>query len=160
VLPDGESFCTLIRPAPHWTHWDAAAEQVHHISRDTLERHGRSVRDVALLLNDRLHGRTLFSDGWAHDYSWLAALFETAELNPRFRLDSLRSLLSDSEASDWHDMQQEISKQSRLPRHRASSDARLLQMTLLRLRSQAPKGARDTPGSDIADDRQKTTRQD
>jgi hypothetical protein len=141
VLPDGNSFCTLIRPASHWTHWDVAAEQVHGISRDTLLRHGREVRDVAMLLNERLQGRTMFSDGWAHDYPWLAALFEVAELRPRFKLESLRSLLTDTEASDWHDARQEINSESQLPRHRASSDARLLQMTLHRLRSHSAKGA-------------------
>ena len=31
VLGDGSSFCTLIRPLPSWTHWDASAESVHHI---------------------------------------------------------------------------------------------------------------------------------
>jgi len=25
VLPDGQTWCTLIRPAPAWTHWDATA---------------------------------------------------------------------------------------------------------------------------------------
>ena len=28
VLPDGETFCTLIRPAAGWTHWDDSAERL------------------------------------------------------------------------------------------------------------------------------------
>ena len=134
VLPDGSSFCTLIRPAPDWTHWDPAAEQMHHIRRESLLSHGRDVKEVAQLLNDRLEGRTVFSDGWAHDYPWLSALFEVAGVRQAFRLDSLRSLLSEHEAQAWHETKQEVSNSFQAPRHRASHDARLLQMTLHRLR--------------------------
>lgn len=134
VLPDGSSFCCLIRPAPHWTHWDPAAEKVHHIRRDMLAQHGRSVIEVARLLNDRLHGRTVFSDGWAHDYPWLAALYEEAEMAPSFKLDSLRSLLSEREARDWQATRALMSLSMVGERHRASADARLLQSTLVRLR--------------------------
>ena len=63
VLPDGESFCTLIRPAPGWTHWDPAAERLHRISQATARSHGRDAREVSLLLNERLHGLTLYCDG-------------------------------------------------------------------------------------------------
>lgn len=135
VLADGESFCCLIRPAPGWTHWDDAAERLHHISRDTVQRHGREPRDVAQLLNDRLRGLTLYCDGWAHDYAWLNVLFEAAELTPAFKLDNVRSLLSEHEAGGWARMKQQVAHEMRLERHRASSDARILQRTLMRLRS-------------------------
>lgn len=134
VLPDGSSFCSLIRPAPHWTHWDPAAEKVHHIQRDMLAQHGRSAIEVAQLLNDRLCGRTVFSDGWAHDYPWLGALYEEAEMAPSFKLDSLRSLLSEREALDWQATRALMSHSMVGERHRASADARLLQSTLVRLR--------------------------
>jgi len=139
VLPDGSSFCTLIRPAPGWTHWDPAAEQVHHIDRAALVQHGRDVVDVARLLNERLRGRTVFSDGWAHDYPWLSALYEAAGLQPSFKLDSLRSLLSEQQALEWHATLQEVSCDLKAPRHRASADARLLQLTLQRVRQAAGK---------------------
>ena len=142
VLPDGASYCALIRPAAHWTHWDPAAEQIHHITRDTLLRHGRSAHDVARQLNERLQGLTLYSDAWAHDYPWLAALFDEAGLVPHFRLDNLRALLSDSEVRDWHPTLRQVTVESALQRHRASSDARLLQATLKRLR---PPGAMAVP---------------
>jgi hypothetical protein len=135
VLPDGSSFCCLIRPAPHWTHWDPVAEKIHHIRREMLAQHGRSVIEVAQLLNDRLHGRTVFSDGWAHDYPWLAALYEEAEMAPSFKLDSLRSLLSEREARDWQATRALMSHSMVGERHRASADARLLQSTLMRLRA-------------------------
>ncbi len=137
VLADGSSFCSLIRPAHHWTHWDSAAEQVHHIRRETLLVHGRPVPEVAQWLNDQLHGLTLYSDGWAHDYPWLGALYEEAGLVPSFRLDNLRSMLSEREARDWYETKQAVSNELQLTRHRASADARLLQKTILRLRERA-----------------------
>lgn len=136
VLPDGSAFCSLIRPAAHWTHWDGAAEQVHQIRRETLLVRGRPVTEVARWLNDQLHGLTLYSDGWAHDYPWLGALYEEAGLVPRFRLDNLRALLTEAQARRWAETRQAVSNELQLTRHRASADARLLQKTLLRVREQ------------------------
>lgn len=137
VLPDGSSYCSLIRPAAHWTHWDPAAESLHHIPRATLEQHGRSPTEVARQLNHGLHGRTVFSDGWAHDYPWLAALYEEAEMVPSFRLDSLRRLLSEDEAGAWANARDAVSAQLQGQRHRASADARMLQLTVMRVRQAA-----------------------
>lgn len=137
VLPDGSSYCSLIRPAAHWTHWDPAAESVHHIPRHTLERHGRSAAEVAHQLNDALRGRTVFSDGWAHDYPWLAALFEEAGMVPAFKLESLRTLLSEDEAQAWAATREAVGREVPDRRHRASSDARMLQLTLMRVRHAA-----------------------
>ena len=138
VLPDGSSFCTLIRPAPGWTHWDPAAEQIHHIRREALVKHGRDVGEVARLLNDQLRGLTVFSDGWAHDYPWLSALYESAGMQPSYKLDSLRRLLNEQQAQDWHATLQAVSNELQAPRHRASADARRLQLTLQRVRSAPP----------------------
>ncbi|MBU3739362.1 MAG: hypothetical protein FGM55_10465 [Rhodoferax sp.] len=133
VLSDGHPVCTLIRPEPDWTHWDEAAQAVHHIDRATLLRRGRPVRDVVRLLNDCLGGLTVYSDAWAHDYSWLGRLFDASELSPRFRLESLRSLLGEEQARCWHAAKASIIRERGAQRHRASSDARLLQLTFQRL---------------------------
>jgi hypothetical protein len=138
VLPNGETFCSLIRPAPGWTHWDDAAERLHHISREAVRLHGRDVREVAQVLNDRLHGLTLYCDGWAHDYVWLNVLFEAAGLSPSFKLDNLRALLSEREAAFWGIVKKQVATEMRLQRHRASSDAKVLQSTLMRLRAPLP----------------------
>src|ERR1700712_3518252 len=108
VLPDGRTFCTLIRPAAHWTHWDPAAEKVHHVSRDSAVQHGREVALVARHLNDELHGRTLYCDGWAHDFPWLATLYEEAGIVPSFKLDHLRTLLTEREAAHWNIVKQQV----------------------------------------------------
>ena len=138
VLPDGETYCSLIRPAPGWTHWDAEAERLHRISQETARTHGRDAREVAELLNERLRGLTLYCDGWAHDYVWLNVLFEAADLTPSFRLDNLRGLLTEREAAHWEVVKKQVTTEMRLQRHRASSDAKILQRTLIRLRAPLP----------------------
>ena len=138
VLSGGETYCSLIRPEPGWTHWDADAERVHRFPLEAARKHGRDVREVAQLLNDRLRGLTLYCDGWAHDYVWLNVLFEAAGLTPSFKLDNVRALLSDREAAHWGVVKKQVATEMRLQRHRASSDARVLQRTLIRLRASLP----------------------
>jgi len=84
--------------------------------------------------NFRLRGLTLYCDGWAHDYAWLGVLFEAAGMTPTFKLDNLRALLTDKEAAFWNVVKKQITTEMRLQRHRASSDAKILQRTLMRLR--------------------------
>ena len=134
VLPDGHSYCTLVRPEPHWTHWDEKAEQLHHIPRTIILQRGLPAQEVARKLNDKLRGQTVYSDGWSNDYSWIGALFDAADMTPQFKLENLRVLLDEEEANQWHIVKQQISAERGAQRHRASSDARLLQLTLQRLR--------------------------
>ena len=71
---------------------------------------------------------------WLHDYTWLAALFEAAGRLQRFRVEDLRSLLSEAQAARWDGVKNEVASEMRLQRHRASADAKLLQSTLKRVR--------------------------
>jgi len=140
VEPGGGLFCTLVRPAPGWLHWDPAAEALHGISRELLQRHGRPADWVAAELNRRLAGQTVYCDGWAHDYPWVARLFDEAELNPSFRLEDLRTLLSERELGGWDRSLRALREELRPERHRASSDARLLQLCVQRVRSMPQPG--------------------
>jgi len=149
VLPDGHAQCTLVRPDADWTHWDPAAERVHHIERGTLLRHGRPAGEVAAMLNRDLRGLTVYCDGWAHDYSWLGALFEAAHDTPRFRLETVTRLLDDAGLARLNAMQQQARAELGLSRHRASSDARALQLALGRLRADgAPFRGSRAPAAD------------
>lgn len=134
VLPNGHAYCTLIRPEAHWTHWDAQAEATHHIPRALILERGVPVLDVARAINTQLAGQTVYSDGWVNDFSWIGALFDAADMSPAFKLENLRALLDDQEADLWHTVKAQISSERGVQRHRASADARLLQLTLLRLR--------------------------
>lgn len=48
----------------------------------------RAPQDV-VTLNRNLAGLTAYCDGWAHDDSWLGALFEEAGLQPPFKLEAV-----------------------------------------------------------------------
>jgi hypothetical protein len=133
VLPDGRARCTLIRPPAHWTHWDPGAEQVHHISREILLQHGRPADEVARMLNGDLAGNTVYCDGWAHDYPWLAALFDEAGMAPGFKLESVRALLHEADLAQLPDLQQQALRELGVERHRASADARALQLAIERV---------------------------
>ncbi len=141
VMPDARSWCSLVRPEPGWQHWDPNAATVHNISREQLQQHGRTPADVAAVLNDWLRGMVVYSDAWAHDYTWLNKLYDAAGRNPSFRLENLRALLTDREAGLWHELKQRVALEANLPRHRASGDARLLQMTLGALRTRQAAAA-------------------
>lgn len=134
VLPDGQSRCTLLQPAPDWTHWDPGAQQVHGISRQTLVTHGRPLSEVAQMLNRDLAGQTVYCDGWAHDYAWLAALFDAAGMSARFRLESVNLLLPEDSLARLDQARQVAQKALGLTRHRASNDARALQQALMAVR--------------------------
>jgi hypothetical protein len=142
VLPDGAVGCTLIKPAVHWTHWDGQAERLHGLSRPLLQRHGRAPELVASMLNQRLAGRTVYCDNWAHDYAWLAVLFDEAQLNPSFRLEHLRTLLDEHDALGWDAACDQARAGACGQRHRASSDARVLQQALALVYA---NGRRDRP---------------
>ena len=132
VLSDGRAHCMLIRPPPRWTHWDSAAERLHGIGRDVLLRHGRPAAEVARSLNADLAGRTVYCDGWGHDYPWLAALFDEAAVNPGFKLESVRVLLDDEGLARLPALQRAALRELGVSRHRASNDARALQIAIAR----------------------------
>jgi hypothetical protein len=138
ILSQGGSYCSLIRPAPHWTHWDPGAEKLHHVTPQILALHGKPARDVALVLNERLRGQVVYSDGWANDYSWLGLLFDEVGMRPAFRLENLRRILSEDEAAGWHAAKGAVLGKAPQERHRASTDARVIQQTLASLRTGNP----------------------
>ena len=141
VFGDGIAYCTLIQPAPGWNHWDPAAEAVHGISRYVLQHRGRTVAEVARDLNARLDGRIVYSDAWGNDLAWLAKLFDEAGLVQRFRLESLRSLLTDREAAAWHAAKDAVLAETPSGRHRASRDADVLRRALLRVKREYETGS-------------------
>lgn len=135
VDPEGGLFCTLVQPEADWTHWDAEAAALHGIERGLLSSHGKPVAWVARQLNARLAGQTVYCDGWAQDYPWIARLFDAAEDAPAFKLDDLRKLLSEEQAARWGGVVAQVREELSLGRHRASSDAKVLQIALQRVQA-------------------------
>lgn len=134
VLPNGDAYCTLIKPEPGWTHWDSEAEWLHGISRATIMRHGKSAAEVAHQLNELLKGETAYCDGWCNDTSWLGMLFEAADEPQLFRLETLRKIMAENQTSVWNRTKESVSRELSLSRHRASTDALVLQATYIRTR--------------------------
>ncbi|MDC0661059.1 3'-5' exonuclease [Marinobacter sp. SS21] len=143
-LPDGSLQSWLVRPHVIWRDWSDSAERVHGISRATLERDGRTVRDVAHELNQLLSGQ-IFCDAWSFDSFWLHRLYRAANLTPAFQLESVSSLLSPEQVQRWSATRQDVIQQLALPIHRAANDALILRETWCRLNSR-PLGESNHPG--------------
>ena len=137
VLPDGTNYCSLICPAAHWTHWDPAAEQLHHITPQVLVKHGKSPDAVASALNSYLRGHVVYSDGWMHDYSWLGLLFDEAGISPAFKLENVRMIFNEDEVAHWHPTRDSVFAEMHQARHRASTDALAIQTTVMRIKCPA-----------------------
>jgi hypothetical protein len=133
-MPDGQSFCSLIRPETGWTHWDDSAELVHGISREQLASHGKSAAEVCLELNRSLRGQRVYCDAWSYDYVWLSVMYDAVDLVPTFEFKDIRELLSECEKTRWHPTRAKVEARLALQRHRASGDARTLFETLIEVR--------------------------
>lgn len=131
AMPDSALHAWLIRPPQEWNHWQDSAEEVHGISRERLQHEGLSPRDVANELNELLAGKTVYSDGWGVDRSWLAKLFHEAGVLQGFRLDSIYSLLSEEQLENWQHTREQVLVQTRMVPHRAGTDALIIQKTYL-----------------------------
>lgn len=133
AMPTGQTHCFLIRPMDNWTHWDDSAEDIHGISRDVLCQRGRPALEVAMAINLLVSGKTLYTDAWGMDNSWLSRLFAETGVLLEFRLETVRKLLDESQASRFHQTREDVLVDNELKRHRASSDALILQKTYARL---------------------------
>jgi hypothetical protein len=143
VLGDGSRYCTLIRPVAGWTHWCRDAEAVHGVAREQLFALGRDPAEVCAQLDSALRGRTLYSDAWSYDHSWLHLLYDAAGRVPTFRLDSVRSLLDEDQVAAWHPTRDAVRREIDGARHRASVDALIVQVALCRIKRIAAPQLRD-----------------
>jgi len=132
AMPDTSAHCYLIKPQPDWTHWEQDAEAMHGISRETLERFGHGVDFVANQLSRFLKGKTAYSDAWSNDNSWLARLYDASNTLQDFRLEHLVTICTEAQLSIWDDIKQQVINEYECQRHRASTDARVLQTTWVR----------------------------
>ncbi|HEY3300881.1 MAG TPA: hypothetical protein VGJ90_08935 [Methylophilaceae bacterium] len=129
VNEEGKTWCALIAPQDGWVHWDPEAEKLHQVSRETLRRHGKDAAAVAAHLNDVFQNKTVYTDAWMNDFTWMNLLFEVAGMQPHFKLEDLRSVLTDEQQAIWHEEKQAIMDELKLDRHRASTDAKVIQLT-------------------------------
>lgn len=133
ALPNGRRVCTLIRPAEDWTHWDPEAEKLHGISRETLLKHGRSIPEVCRWLDEEVGTRLVYSDAWHLDWGWINRLYDAAGRVPRLRMESLRALFTEEEAARWHETVETVVQRLKPRRHRAATDAMILQKAYIEI---------------------------
>lgn len=134
ALANGKRHAVLVRPAPWWTHWDPEAEKIHRVTRTLLKQRGRPVADVASALNRWLDGQTVYSDGWVVDKPWIDHLFYAAKSTRLFSVSPLEMILTETQMRHWHDTQTRVIRELNLDRHRASTDALIIQETYCRTR--------------------------
>ncbi len=121
----------LIKPFDHWTHWQESAEAVHGVPRDLLMSEGKDPRFVADELNHLLKDKTVYSDGWGVDRSWLALLFHDAGVYQGFKIDTIFSLLSEGQLEQWNISKAKVLEITGMKLHRAGTDALIIQQTYL-----------------------------
>lgn len=129
IRSDGKTYCSLIQPAGDWKAWSGEAQAIHGVPRQLLIEKGRPVEAVAQRLNELLAGTTVYTDAWGQDYAWLSLLHEAARIPMEYRVESLGVLMSECQKSVWHGTRNRVEQMLGLKRHRASSDARIIQMT-------------------------------
>ena len=105
---------------------------MHRVSRDILESYGKPIREVALELNERLTGMTVYSDGWVVDHPWMITLFHKAALPMAFSVSALEMILTEQQMDIWSATRDDVERELGLSRHRASHDAKMIQETFLR----------------------------
>ena len=135
IKSDNSSGCTLVKPASAWTVWHSEAESLHKIPRQLLFEKGKELVWVANWLNEQFKAETVYSDGWANDMCWIGTLFNEAEIYQSFKVESLLTLLSEHEKEQWSEIHDEIVAGASLIRHRASSDAKMIQQTYIRVKT-------------------------
>ncbi|MDW9478993.1 hypothetical protein GOB57_09910 [Sinorhizobium meliloti] len=91
----GATYSVLIKPADIWHEdkWDAVAQSIHGMSIPYLRRHGKDVRQVVRILNDRLKGEAVYCDSAERDAEWTDMVFAAAGVRREFEIRSTGPLL-------------------------------------------------------------------
>ncbi len=131
ALEKGSRYCRLIVPAGNWIHWDEKAEATHGIRREILFENGIPPDQAAVELNDLLGDRTVYTDGWVVDKPWINRLFDTAGVRRLFRISPLERILSEQQMDIWHATKDSLIQTLHATRHRASTDAFIIQETYI-----------------------------
>ena len=129
----GEGWCSLIRPKTIGHIGTRRRQKVHGIAREILVERGNTAQFVAEQLNFFLGGRTVYhTDGLGARLCVDGEAFDAAEIVPKFKLTDLFEIIEDEQMPIWQTTKIKSPKNCIVARHRASSDARVLQLTWLR----------------------------
>ena len=130
VFEDGTGEGYLIKPALGWTEWDAAAEAVHGIAREQLEREGTAHNAVCARLVEVFEGNTIYASAPSWDGHWLSMLLRAAG-RPRhlLRLKDSETVFTEAAAARGGPVAERIARARQViaagpVAHRAVADAR------------------------------------
>lgn len=137
VKHTGERYCRLILPHHSWSSWSEEAEQLHGITRPTLERSGAALTTVCSELNHFLGDEDVFTDALSHDQHWLNRLYHTVGIVPMFTLRAIEHITTEQQILNWDEAKEQVAQGLRFMRHRASGDAFIIQQTFVRLGGRA-----------------------
>jgi len=127
-LPNGETRSWLIKPHVVWRDWSEKAARIHGISKETLQNEGLEISQVVSELNDLIK-EPVYCDAWAFDSFWLHRLFKAGKCKPNFQIDSITSILNETQIDQWQDIRAGVIDSLQLVRHRAANDALILHKT-------------------------------
>eukprot|EP01086_Lenisia_limosa_P006139 TRINITY_DN2476_c0_g1_i2.p1 TRINITY_DN2476_c0_g1~~TRINITY_DN2476_c0_g1_i2.p1 ORF type:complete len:104 (-),score=8.20 TRINITY_DN2476_c0_g1_i2:313-624(-) len=94
-----------------------------------LQTRGEEPRKVCVELNNFLGNTVVYSDGWVVDNPWLIKLYAAAQVEMSFTCRALEYILSEAQMNQWHEVKSRLASQLDVKRHRASSDAMVIQQT-------------------------------
>ncbi|MEO1014747.1 MAG: hypothetical protein AAFX08_06105 [Pseudomonadota bacterium] len=95
AIVGGDVEAILIKPSPDWRAdaWDPAAERLHGLSREELNRDGETPEAVCSKLEAAIAGCDVYADAPAWDEFWLHQLYGAARVKPTFRLADFGALM-------------------------------------------------------------------
>lgn len=141
ILPNGEVTSYYITPLDEWTHWDAKAEDIHHIPREFLFTNGLAAYDVANRLNSQLAGETVYSDAATYETMWLNRLFDSVGIDMKFNVCGIQSLFIERNGVFQHGFFYQERKKlfmgDRVTQHSAGDDALVIQKAYIQSRKRA-----------------------
>lgn len=140
VLSNGQHYEALIRPLPHWSHWDERAESIHGINRELLRDKGKDAKTVCQELNALCEGESLYSDCWVYDSPWLTRLFAESGVKMAFRCRAMESILAEHDLAQWIERKQQVALRFGIKPHRALNDATIISTALNNIVSQVYRG--------------------
>ena len=125
----------LIKPLPHWTHWDINAEKIHGISREYLQEHGTPAKEVAHQIDQFLASRNglLYSDADWWDSNWLDTLFLDTGTTRNYHVLSIVDLMEEFDSDKFSNLKVHISERDSIRLHRAANDVEIISKALKEL---------------------------
>lgn len=122
------SFSFLIKPEEEWNYWCSEAEKMHNIRREELFSKGLIVKKVAKLLNEKLKGKTIFTDSVYFENMWIDKLFKFSEIEKLFNIVSIYDINFDYRKYEQY--KKFLSEKT--VNHRAENDANVIRESLVK----------------------------